>query len=152
MDIRNYKYVLANPSGRGLFNLYPTMTAARDDMERANREFYYLSSAPYEPMTYDEYTRRERSYWLDAPAIQITAEKWNDMLEVLPPMSWTQEFNYNSFLMSEMMTGSYTHQYVRYGHGDDCTYWEKMVDATDRTTWTRPGQCPTVRDSGVTNA
>lgn len=137
MSILDYEYVLAHPSGRGCFNLYPTMTAARDDMERANKD-----GGGYEPMTYNEYKRRERSFWLDQPAIQVTAEKWNDMLEVLPPLKWVQKFDYNSFLMCEMMTGSYTNQYVRYGHGDDCTYWEKMVDAADQTTWLQPGNPP----------
>lgn len=135
-------FVLASVSGRGLFNFYPTMTAARDDMERANREYANFNGAPYEPMTYTEYKRRERSFWLDQPATRITAEKWNDMLEILPPMAWRQKFNFNSFLMREMMSGTYTHQYVRYGHGENVSYWQKMVDAADPETWLKRGECP----------
>ncbi len=142
MSILDYEYVLASPDGRSIFNLYPTMTAARDDMERANREFHYLSGSPYEPMTYEEFKRRERGFWLNDPPEQITAEKWNDMLEVLPPMKWEQEPGFNSFLMCEMMSGTFTQQYVRYGHGDNATYWSKMVDALDRSTWLKRGECP----------
>ena len=83
-----------------------------------------------------------RDFTANAMAVRITAEKWNEMLEILPPMAWRQKFNYNSFLMREMMSGPYTHQFVRYGHGDSCTYWQKMVDAADPDTWLKPGECP----------
>ncbi len=145
MSVLDYEYVLAAVDGRSIFNLYPTMTAARDDMARANsKEFSMPGWGPYEPMTYNEFKRRERAFWLNDPPIQITGERWNEMLEVLPPMRWIQEPGYNSFLRSEMMSGPYTQQYVRYGTGSDdkCTYWSKMVDITDKSTWLKRGECP----------
>lgn len=135
-------YVLASVSGRQVFNFYADEGSAREEMARVNREYANFNGAPYEPMTYTEYLRRERSFWLDQPATQITAEKWNDMLEILPPMAWRQKFNFNSFLMREMMSGTFTHQYVRYGHGENVSYWQKMVDAADTETWLKPGECP----------
>lgn len=37
--------------------------------------------------------------------------------------------------MSEHWSGPYTQQFARRGTGDDATYWQKLVDATDRSTW-----------------
>jgi len=132
-------FVLANENGRGIFNFYPTMTAARDDQPRANGAEF--SSGPYEPMTYTEFERRNRNFWLTDP-IQITEKQWMYALEVLPPDGWVQEPGFNSFLMSERTSGSFTNQYVRYGTGDNCTYWEKMVDLADRSTWMKRDECP----------
>lgn len=89
----------------------------------------------YEPMTWADFQIGQRNHYLSDPPEPITAEKWIQMLEVLPPMQWEQSGNFNSFLMSEMYSGSYTHQYVRRGYGDNATYWSKMVDARDRSTW-----------------
>ena len=128
-SIRDYEIVLASIEGLSIWNFYPTVEAARADMERAN------SSDPnrkYEPMDYSAYKAKERSAMLDEPAKQITAEKFMEMLEVLPPLKWEQgAFGFESFLMSEFWSGPYTHQYARRGD----TYWCKMVDAYDRSTW-----------------
>jgi hypothetical protein len=62
-------------------------------------------------------------------------EKFTEMLEVLPPKNWRNDGDFESFLMSEHWSGPYTHQYARRGRGDDATYWQRMVDSTDRSTW-----------------
>lgn len=89
----------------------------------------------YAPMTWEQFKQKERSLWLDPAPDQITKDKYWYALEVLPPMLWMDWRGVNSFLMSEFMSGVYTHQYVKHGHGDDATYWTKVVDATDRETW-----------------
>ena len=136
-------YVLANiqrpiPS---IFNFYQTSEDAAADMERANGP-EWLDWGPYAPMTYAEFEAAKRAKILADPPCRISAEKWNEMLEILPPLRWEQHFDFNSFLMSEMLSGSYTHQYARYGHGDGATYWTKIVDAADRETWMKKGECP----------
>jgi len=142
----NHNYVLGAVNGRGVFSFYPTMTAARDDMARANGREFSGFSQPYEPMTYDEYKRRERVFWLSDPATEITEEQWTDALEVLPPMRWVQEPGFNSFLMSEMMSGTFTNQYARYGYGTTARYFSRMVDAADRDTWMKRGEMPEVAE------
>ena len=133
MSLLNYEFCLASPDHLSIWNFYPTLDAARVDMDRAN------SSDPkcrYQPMEYTAYKALERSRMLDEPAQQITADKWLEMLEVLPPLKWEHgAFGFESFLMSEFWSGPYTHQYVKRG---DHTYWCKMVDATDRNTWMKP--------------
>lgn len=123
-------YVLA--SNKSVYNFYLTLEAAQADLQRANAD---SSFGPYTAMTYDEYRAKERAFWLGDAPVEITRERFIQALEVLPPLRWIQEPGYNSFLMSEFMSGNYTNQYVRYGTGDTYTYWVKMVDATDRTTW-----------------
>jgi hypothetical protein len=129
------EYVLASTDPLRLFNFYPTLAAAEADNERANTEY---GPADYRPMTHDDYVAAERLYWIGRPAVEITADTWMEMLEVLPPMRWIQETGYNSFLMIEMASGPYTCQYVRIGTGRDVKYYEKMVDAYDRSTWMPP--------------
>ncbi len=128
-SILDYEFCLAATDCLGIWNFYPTMDAARADMERAN------ASDPkrtYAPMEYSAYKAHERTKMLEDGPQEITREKFMEMLEVLPPLKWEQgAFGFESFLMSEFWSGPYTHQYARRGD----TFWCKMVDATDRTTW-----------------
>ncbi len=134
-------YVLATADGRSLFNFYETPEAAQADMARANGKDF-ADFGPYEPMTYAEYERRNRAFWLSDPAVEITADKWEYALEVLPPMRLEQQPGFNSFLMSEMTSGVFMQQYVRYGYGETARYFTRMVDASDRSTWMKRDGMP----------
>lgn len=129
------QFVLAAVDRLGIWNFYPTMDAARADMDRANASD---PGCKYAPMEYEAYKAAERATMLgDAPQ-QITAGKWEEMLCVLPPLKWESGAGFESFLMSEFWSGPYTQQYVRRGvpgSGDKITCWCKMVDATERNTW-----------------
>lgn len=126
-------FCLANVDSLSLFNFYPTMAAAEADMARANDRPH--SDTQYTPMTWEAFAAAKKGYYLNPTAEQITEEKWAYALGVLPPMKWEGGVGWNSFLMSEMSDGVYTKQYVCRVQGDVLTYWSKMVDATDRTTW-----------------
>lgn len=132
MTIMDYEFVLARVGALGIWNFYPTMEAAQEAAPVINAK-----EAPeqYQPMTYADYKAAERAQLLGDGPEQITAEKFMEMLEVLPPMKWEARGDFQSFLMSEFMTGVYTSQYAQRGYGDTATYWVKMVDATDRSTW-----------------
>jgi len=96
----------------------------------------YLEEAKnkkYEIMPYSEYIKLERNYYLNRPLTEITAERYNEMLNVLPPIKWCTKNNVEMFCISEMLTGNYTSQYMHNKTTDK--YYHKTVDITDQTTW-----------------
>lgn len=120
-------FVLATIDPPSVFNFYETMAAAESDQERAIGS----ESKPYKPMTWEAFESYNRTFWLSGPPVQITAEKFMEMLEVLPPIFYGHHGGFESFLMSEFTSGSFTEQYAKLGDA----YWSKMVDAGDRSTW-----------------
>ena len=96
----------------------------------------YLNQAQnkkYEIMTYEEYLQIERNYYLNEPLKEINEETFNDMLNVLPPIKWCTKHNIEMFCMSEMLTGTYTSQYMY--NLVTGKYYHKIVDITDQSTW-----------------
>ena len=130
------EYVLACIHPPSVWNFFPTLEAAAAKRDEANTyQAHDTTKRDYQAMTYDAYKASERAFYLGDAPTQITAEKYHEMLEVLPPKCWQQRGDFESFLMIEHWSGPYTHQYASRGDG---TYWEKMVDATDRSTWMQP--------------
>lgn len=125
-----FDFVLArlapNPS---CFNIYASREDAQADMARANaRE----PEHPYAVMTWSEYDAGTRDFWIgNAKMEEITAEKYDDALNVLPPVRWEQRDGVERFMMSEFLTKSYTQQYARW----QTQYFTMLVDAKDPTTW-----------------
>ena len=133
-------YVLACVNPPSIWNLFPSLETAAAAAEEANTynvklEAHGAPKRDYEPMTYADYKARERAFYLSDPEHPITPEKFTEMLEVLPPEKWENHGDFETFLMSERWSGPYTHQYARRGRGEDAKYWQKMVDASDRSTW-----------------
>lgn len=96
----------------------------------------YLKSAhekEYVIMTWEEFKQFQKSFLLIGELTEITAEIFDDMLNVLPPLHWTEHNGVEMFCMSEMYTGTYTNQYAH----DKRTgkYYTKMVDSSNRSTW-----------------
>ncbi len=50
-----------------------------------------------------------------SPPTEITEERWHDMLNVLPPVSWHSTSDGESFKLSERTTGAITCIFVRLG-------------------------------------
>ena len=96
----------------------------------------YLTQAQnkkYDIMTYEEYLQMERDYYISQPLTEITKEHFNEMLNVLPPLKWCTRHNVEMFCMSEMLTGTYTSQYMY--NLVTGKYYHKIVDILDQTTW-----------------
>lgn len=96
----------------------------------------YLKSAQekeYKVMTWDEFEQFQKSFLLDGELTEITAEIFENMLGVLPPLYWTEHNGVEMFCMSEMYTGTYTNQYAHDKRTDK--YYTKVVDSVDRSTW-----------------
>lgn len=89
--------------------------------------------ADYRIMTFGDFLKLERDKILSGPMEEITAERFDEMLDVLPPLAWTRHNNVEMFCMREFFTGSYTSQYAH----DHSTgkYYTKLVDYHDRSTW-----------------
>lgn len=89
--------------------------------------------ADYRVMTYGDFLKLERDKILSQPLEEITADRFHEMLDVLPPLAWTQHNGVEMFCMMEFYTGSYTGQYAH----DKRTgkYYTKLVDYRDRSTW-----------------
>lgn len=87
----------------------------------------------YRVMTFGDFLKLERDKILGEPLKEITAEKFNEMLDVLPPLAWTKHKGVEMFCMSEFYTSFYTSQYAH----DHSTgkYYTKLVDYFDRSTW-----------------
>jgi vacuolar-type H+-ATPase subunit H len=96
----------------------------------------YLKEAEnkkYEIMTYDEFVQLERNYYLNQPLTEIDKETFDEMLNVLPPLKWCTRHNIEMFCMSEMLTGTYTSQYMF--NLVTSKYYHKIVDIMDESTW-----------------
>ncbi len=89
--------------------------------------------ADYQIMTFGDFLKLERDKILNEPLTEITAERFSEMLDILPPLAWTQHKGVEMFCMSEFYTGSYTAQYA-HDHTTD-KYYTKLVDYRDKTTW-----------------
>lgn len=131
--ILDYEYVLANVAKLAVWNFYPTLEAAAADAPRAHAERF--CDAVYTAMTWADYKAAERAHYLEPEPEEITEDRFMEMLEVLPPMAWHQGYDFESFLMSEFQTGTYTRQFARRGHGDGAKYYTRIVDASKRDTW-----------------
>jgi hypothetical protein len=104
--------------------------------DKDNNFKMYLKSAKakqYKIMEYDDYIKAERLTLLSKPLKKITAAKFWEMLECLPPLKWCTIDNVEMFCISEMWTGSYTAQYA-YDKSTD-KYYCKLVDCCDKATW-----------------
>lgn len=104
---------------------YPSMA----DYWRSCKKQY--ENARYEVMTFDDFLIRQKKIMTSGPVSEITAERFDEMLNVLPPLHWCTIDGVEMFCMMEMYTGTYTNQYARIGE----KYYTAMVDITDRSTW-----------------
>ena len=70
---------------------------------------------------------------------EITAERFDEMLNILPPMAWKRSDAFDqkinripeTFMLSEMIDGTHATQFAAL----DGRYFEKTVSVADRSTW-----------------
>ena len=85
----------------------------------------------YQVMTFEEFFKRQREYYIGRPIEETTKQDFYEHLEMLPPMKWTTINGVEMFCMSEFYTGVYTNQYACVGD----KYYTAFVDAFDQSTW-----------------
>jgi len=99
-------------------NLFDTYEQAHAIEWRANERTWEQSCERYAQM------RKNGG----EPAHEITRERYWDMLEVLPPLKWTQKAKTESFMISEAETGDLHSFYARVGE----TYWEMVLPRSSK--------------------
>lgn len=84
-----------------------------------------------EQEAYAEVRRAESEFYLSQDPVEIDEEKYDDMLNCLPPMNWVCGDMQSSFQMSEMLRGCFTDAYIRYKMkvGDEPRYFTFPVVA-----------------------
>ncbi len=90
-------------------------------------------SAGFKVMSFEDYEKAKREYLINRELTEITADEFEEMLCVLPPIFWVTYNNIEMFCMSEMYTGTYTNQYAHDRNTDK--YYTKLVDSADKSTW-----------------
>lgn len=78
-------------------------------------------------MTLAEYHQKHNAFYLEQEPEEITEERFNDLLSVLPPRIWRDR----GFQLSEMTSGTITEECYK----EDGKYYIHYVDITDSTTW-----------------
>ena len=96
-------------------------------------EHYEREAQTAEVIKYEDFEAAQRAALLADEPEEITEERYNEMLDVLPPLYYTTHNGYTMFCMREMWTASYTTQYAY--HRATGKYYSCMVDAADRSTW-----------------
>jgi hypothetical protein len=115
-------------NARNVFDFYGTREIAEAKLAEANRS----SFGPYEVMTLGEQIDAERKAILGKPMLEISEEKYEEMLGVLPPQNWhTAADGVNLFLLAEYISGNFTSQYANYNG----RYYVRNVDARDKSTY-----------------
>lgn len=79
----------------------------------------------------EEYCEIQKNFYLSKPLIEITKDRYYDMLGVLPPKKWETNNGVESFCLAEMEEGSFCNQFAT----KDGKYYEKTVDIFDKSTW-----------------
>lgn len=133
-----YPYLVADKDN-GLWSHYETKEAALKSVEEKNKPDQDYKSdiekQPFKIITWPEYNKAEKEKYVTAP-VQISKQRYWELLECLPPKNWhTTSDSLNVFFMSEFQTGSYTEQLIKWGVGDETTYYSKGVDYCDKETW-----------------
>jgi hypothetical protein len=100
-------------------------------LERATEHHNEAESAMI--ATYGEFEEIQQKALASDKAVEISEEKYNEMLNILPPIYYTTHNGFTMFCMREMYTGTYTNQYAR----DNKTgkYYQAMVDVKNPETW-----------------
>jgi hypothetical protein len=87
----------------------PRSHITHETLEEIRRRYPDAQYMEFETASQAQEDRHKR------PVIEITKEKYWEMLEVLPPMGWVQRGGCESFKMSEMHSGIITDIYAKIG-------------------------------------
>ncbi len=63
--------------------------------------------------------------------IEVTAERYDEMLNILPPLDWVRDDGVERFSMCEFLDGPITTQFARIGN----RYFTKPVRYGDKSTY-----------------
>ena len=84
-------------------------------------------------IAFEEFKAAEKAHLTGGEPEEITAECFNEMFNILPPLKWCTLDGVEMFCILEMYTGTYTDQYAH--DKKSGKYYTKMVDICDKSTW-----------------
>jgi hypothetical protein len=100
-------------------------------------------------VTIEQWYKMEREHLLGNAELHMeTYREFMDALEVLPPQKWTNREGFETFLMSEYWTGSYTTQHACVTHQGKHICACRLVDARDKSTWITREQVMAAHEAG----
>ena len=76
----------------------------------------------------------EKQHFENMPLTEITAQRFQDMLETLPPVDWHGNTYFESFLFLEKYTGEYRSQFIRVQQNGVNRYFETMRTRLNQVT------------------
>lgn len=128
INVSEVEYFIAKPGAMSPQSYATSRAAAESRLAELVAEG---NAGPWEIIPCDEFIARGEKVYLDRPATEVSAQDYEDALNVLPPLNWTHADGVERFCMSEFTSGRITTQYatrngrfickpVRYG--DKSTY------------------------------
>jgi hypothetical protein len=126
-------FVITEPSSRFPWTCADTQADAEAKLAALTQEDPQRWSAG-RVMSWETWNAEHEAHYLDQPPKEITAEEWDDMLNVLPPLAWTTDQGVNRFNMSEFTSGIITQQFGRF----DGLHLTRYVRHGDRSTYLTP--------------
>jgi hypothetical protein len=104
-----------------------------DYWKKRATETQALLEAGFSVLPFEQYLAKKNKSYTDIPMTEITAEHYNEQLDILPPIYWCTIDGITMFCMSEMTDGTITSQYAHDLSTDK--YYTKLVDIYDKSTW-----------------
>lgn len=123
------KAVNSNSSDIKLFTAY--VNSDRPDKDFFIRMLKQAQKTKYQIVSYGEFKKLQKQFYLSKPLRRITKAKFFEMLNILPPLHWVIVNGCEEFLISEFWTATFTDQYAT----KKGKYYAKTVDAADKSTW-----------------
>lgn len=128
LSIEDLQFAVCEPGARSLW----TYTKTREEAEAKALDLMNERGRVYVAEPFEDFRKRVTQAWLDdTPLQEISAEQFEEMLCVLPPIYRKGALG---FFMCEFTAGSVTNQYVQH----DGRFYVAAVDMVDRSTWITP--------------
>jgi hypothetical protein len=141
LSLDDLQFVVCEPGARSCWTCAKTESEAQEIADKLMLE----RGKTYVVETWGEFDKRTTHSWLDdVPLQEITADFYDQMMNVLPPMYREGAMG---FFMCEFTAGAITNQFacVRSDFSEP-RYYVKAVDITDRATWITPDKIAALPD------
>lgn len=112
---------------------YPQSYAATMPLAEARRDTLAIEypGKVWEIIECDAWLGAHEASYLERPIEEISAERFDDMLNCLPPCDWRHVDGLERFYVSELVTGRIANQYGRAG----TRYFHKFIRVGDVATY-----------------
>lgn len=96
-------------------------------------------------VTLDDYVAAREQSYLDDPIVEISAERFHEALNCLPPLEWRRADGVERFCLSEFTTGRITAQYACFGE----RYFTRSVRYRDEGTYLTAASITAALEAGA---